>query len=194
MTQGPPLQNRYGLESPKKKASPKQLEIGCFLYMIRESEIGRKLMAQNSLYYGDNLEILGRYIGDESVDLVYLDPPFNSDQSYNVLFSEHNGSDSQSQIQAFEDTWHWDQAAAEAFERTVEAGGRISEAIQSFRKFLGPSDMSAYLAMMAPRLVELWRVMKPTGSIYLHCDPTASHYLKILMDAVFGPRNFRNGV
>jgi len=151
-------------------------------------------MHKNVLYYGDNLDILPRYVADESVDLIYLDPPFNSNQSYNVLFSEHNGSDSQSQIKAFEDTWHWDQAAAKAYQDIVEGGGRMSEAMQSFYKLLGPTDMNAYLTMMAPRLLELRRVLKPTGSVYLHCDPTAGHYLKIVMDAVFGPKNFRNEV
>jgi DNA modification methylase len=152
-------------------------------------------MAENILYYGDNLEILRRYIKDESVDLVYLDPPFNSDQDYNILFAERNGSQAAAQIKAFEDTWHWDKISAAAYQEIVETGPtRVSQAMQSFRIFLGESDMMAYLAMMAPRLVELQRVLKPTGSIYLHCDPTASHYLKILMDGVFGPKNFRNEI
>ncbi len=148
----------------------------------------------NFLYYGDNLDILRRYIKDESVDLVYLDPPFKSNQSYNVLFAERNGRDSAAQIRAFEDTWHWDRAAARAYEDIVEAGGAVSQAMQALRSFLGQSDMTAYLAMMAPRLAELHRVLKPSGSIYLHCDPTASHYLKMLLDAVFGPENFRNEI
>ena len=151
-------------------------------------------MAENTLYYGDNLDVLKRYIDDESVDLIYLDPPFNSNQSYNVLFADHEDHRSAAQIKAFEDTWRWDQAAAEAYQDTVEAGGKVSQALQGFRQLLGASNMMAYLAMMAPRLVELRRVMKPTGSIYLHCDPTASHYLKMLMDAVFGPTNFRNEI
>ena len=146
----------------------------------------------NTLYYGDNLDVLRRHVADESVDLVYLDPPFKSDQNYNVLFQEQDGSRSASQIRAFEDTWHWDQAAAAAFEEVVEAGGQVSLAMQAFRTVLDESDMLAYLSMMAPRLKELHRVLKPTGSIYLHCDPTASHYLKILMDAVFGPNRFVN--
>jgi DNA modification methylase len=148
----------------------------------------------NTLYYGDNLDVLRRYIDDESVDLVYLDPPFKSDQNYNVLFAEQDGSRSAAQIKAFEDTWRWDEAAAAAYEAVVEGGGRVSQAMQAFRTFLGESDMLAYLAMMAPRLVELRRVLKATGSIYLHCDPTASHYLKMLMDAIFGPTNFRDEV
>lgn len=151
-------------------------------------------VTENILYYGDNLDILQRYIKDESIDLVYLDPPFKSNQDYNVLFSEQDGSRAAAQIKAFEDTWRWDQAAAAAFQAMVEAGGRVSQVMQAFRTFLGENDMLAYLAMMAPRLVELHRVLKPTGSIYLHCDPTASHYLKMLMDAVFDPRNFRSEV
>jgi site-specific DNA-methyltransferase (adenine-specific) len=148
----------------------------------------------NRLYYGDNLDVLRRYIADESVSLIYLDPPFKSDQTYNVLFEEQDGSRSAAQIRAFEDTWRWDQAAAAAYEEIVERGGRVSQALQAFRISLGDNDMLAYLAMMAPRLVELQRVMKSTGSIYLHCDPTASHYLKMLMDAVFGPSQFRNEI
>ncbi|MGE3843757.1 MAG: DNA methyltransferase [Vicinamibacterales bacterium] len=148
----------------------------------------------NTLYYGDNLEVLRRHIPDESVDLVYLDPPFNSNANYNVLFAEHDGTKAASQIKAFEDTWEWDESAARAYEEVVEQGGRVSLAMQAFRTFLGDSDMLAYLAMMAPRLVELRRVLKPTGSIYLHCDPTASHYLKMLMDAIFGAARFRNEI
>lgn len=151
-------------------------------------------MSQNALYYGDNLEVLCRHMKDESVDLVYLDPPFNSSQSYNVLFAEHDGTQSASQFRAFEDTWRWDQSAAEAYERVVESGGRVAESMRAFRSFLGDSDMMSYLAMMAPRLVELRRVMKSTASIYLHCDPTASHYLKMLLDSVFGPQNFRSEI
>jgi DNA modification methylase len=143
--------------------------------------------AKNLLFYGDNLDVLRRHVADESVDLVYLDPPFNSNQDYNVLFAEHSGKRAAAQIKAFEDTWRWDEGAARAFEETVEGGGRVADALRAFRTFLGESDMLAYLSMMAPRLVELRRVMKPTASIYLHCDPTASHYLKMLMDAVFGP-------
>lgn len=151
-------------------------------------------MAPNQLFYGDNLKVLREYIKDESVDLIYLDPPFNSRQDYNVLFAEKDGTKSSSQITAFEDTWEWNIDAEHAYQEIVERGGRVSEAMQAFRTFLGHSDMMAYLAMMAPRLVELRRVLKETGSIYLHCDPTASHYLKILMDGVFGPEHFRNEI
>lgn len=148
----------------------------------------------NQLYYGDNLDVLRRHVADDSVDLVYLDPPFNSNANYNVLFAEHDGTKAASQIKAFEDTWEWDESAARAYEEVVEQGGRVSLAMQAFRTFLGDSDMLAYLAMMAPRLVELRRVLKPTGSLYLHCDPTASHYLKMLLDAIFGPQHFRNEI
>ena len=148
----------------------------------------------NHLYYGDNLEILKHYISDESVDLIYLDPPFNSNATYNVLFGHQDGTQAASQIKAFEDTWHWDQAAAEAYQEVVELGGQVSDAMRAFNTLLGPSNMLAYLAMMAPRLVQLHRVLKPTGSLYLHCDPTASHYLKLLLDAVFGTRQFLNEI
>jgi DNA modification methylase len=151
-------------------------------------------MTMNRLYYGDNLEVLRRHVDDQSVDLVYLDPPFNSNANYNVLFAEKDGTRAASQIKAFEDTWHWDEDAARAYEEVVESGGRTAEAMRAFRTFLGESDMMAYLAMMAPRLAELHRVLKPTGSLYLHCDPTASHYLKLLLDAVFGPQRFRNEI
>lgn len=148
----------------------------------------------NRLHYGDNLDVLRLHIDDRSVDLVYLDPPFNSNADYNVLFEEHDGTRAASQIKAFEDTWHWDESAARAFDEVVEAGGRPSQAMQAFRTFLAETDMLAYLAMMAPRLVELRRVLKPTGSLYLHCDPTASHYLKMLLDAVFGAEGYRNEI
>lgn len=148
----------------------------------------------NKLFYGDNLDILRRYIKDESVDLIYLDPPFNSNATYNVLFSQQNGTQSSAQIQAFEDTWRWDENAVRAYELTVEQGGKVADALRAFRLLLGDSNMMAYLAMMAPRLVELHRVLKKTGSLYLHCDPTASHYLKVLLDMVFGVENLRNEI
>jgi site-specific DNA-methyltransferase (adenine-specific) len=148
----------------------------------------------NTLYYGDNLDILRQHIAAESVDLVYLDPPFNSNATYNVLFAEQNGSRAAAQIKAFGDTWRWDDAAARAFQAVVETGGRPAQALLAFRQFLGETDMLAYLSMMAPRLVELRRVLKPNGNIYLHCDPTASHYLKMLMDAVFGYNRYINEI
>ncbi len=148
----------------------------------------------NTLYYGDNLDILQRYIKDESVDLVYLDPPFNSNANYNVLFAQKDGSQSSAQIQAFEDTWQWDQNAIQTYTREVEKGGPVADALRAFNLILGDSNMMAYLTMMAPRLQELQRVLKPTGSLYLHCDPTASHYLKVLLDMVFGVENYRNEI
>ena len=151
-------------------------------------------MAVNSLYYGDNLDIMRRYVKDETVDLVYLDPPFNSNATYNVLFGEQDGTQAASQIKAFGDTWRWDQSAAAAYQDTVEMGGQVSRVMQAFRTILGENTMLAYLAMMAPRIVELRRVMKQTASIYLHCDTTACHYLKVLLDAVFGPQGFRNEI
>ncbi len=151
-------------------------------------------MSMNHLYFGDNLDVLRRYIKDESVDLVYLDPPFNSKQDYNVLFSEKSGKQSAAQIKAFEDTWHWDQRAAEMYHEVITNGGKVADALRAFEIVLGQNDMLAYLSMMAPRLVELHRVLKPTGSLYLHCDPTASHYLKILLDAVFGVQGFGSEV
>lgn len=147
----------------------------------------------NILYYGDNFDILQSHIKDDSVDLIYLDPPFKSNQDYNVLFEEKNGSLSSAQIKAFEDTWKWDQSAAEAYHEVVESGGTLSQTMQAFRKILGENDMMAYLSMMAPRLVEMKRVLKSTGSIFLHCDPTASHYIKLLMDSIFD-RNLRNEI
>lgn len=149
---------------------------------------------KNVLYYGDNLDVLRRHVGDESVDLVYLDPPFNSNATYNVLFREHDETPAAAQIEAFEDTWRWDTSAAAAYEEVVEGGGQVADAMLAFRTLLGPSDMLAYLSMMAPRLKQLHRVLKPTGSLYLHCDPTASHYLKLLLDSIFDPRNFRNEI
>ncbi|MDQ2949128.1 MAG: site-specific DNA-methyltransferase, partial [Acidobacteriota bacterium] len=148
----------------------------------------------NTLYYGDNLDIMRRYLKDETVDLVYLDPPFNSSKDYNVLFQERDGTRSAAQIRAFKDTWVWDEGAARSLQEIVERSGRVARVMIALRTFLGDTDMLAYLAMMAPRLVELRRVLKPTGSIYLHCDTTASHYLKLIMDAVFGPTNFRSEI
>jgi len=133
---------------------------------------------KNKLYYGDNLQVLRDYIPDQSVDLIYLDPPFNSRQDYNVLFAEKDGTRSASQITAFKDTWEWNEEAARSYEEVIEQGGRVADAMRAFRTLLGGSDMLAYLAMMAQRFVELRLVLKDTGSIYLHCDPTASHYLK----------------
>ncbi|HZL38124.1 MAG TPA: DNA methyltransferase [Tepidisphaeraceae bacterium] len=159
------------------------------------SDFSGERMPDNTLYYGDNLKILRDYVADESVDLVYLDPPFNSNADYNVLFEEKGGEKAHAQIKAFEDTWEWDTEALANFTEAVENGGsQVARAMLSLRSLLGTSDMLAYLSMMAPRLIELRRVMKRTGSIYLHCDTTASHYLKLLMDAVFQPANFRSQI
>ena len=150
---------------------------------------------KNKLYFGDNLDILREQVPDESVDLIYLDPPFNSNATYNVLFRETSGERSAAQIQAFGDTWHWDIGSERAYREVVTDGPKkLADLLQAMRSFLGQNDMMAYLTMMAHRLVELHRVLKPTGSIYLHCDPTASHYLKMVMDAVFGAANFRNEI
>ena len=145
----------------------------------------------NALYYGDNLSVLREHIKDESVDLVYLDPPFNSNANYNLLFKAPGGEQSQAQIEAFEDTWHWNDVAELAFDEVMKSGNsNAADMLRAMRSFLGENDMMAYLAMMAVRLIELHRVLKKTGSLYLHCDPTASHYLKILLDAVFGKASF----
>jgi site-specific DNA-methyltransferase (adenine-specific) len=153
----------------------------------------RRTPSLDTLFYGDNLPILREYVADESVDLVYLDPPFNSNATYNVLFKAPTGEQSQAQIEAFGDTWHWNETAERAFNEVLDSGNSDAAAMLiAMRSFLRENDMMAYLAMMAVRLLELHRVLKPTGSLYLHCDPTASHYLKILLDAVFGPTNFGN--
>lgn len=150
---------------------------------------------KNKLFFGDNLRILREHVADESVDLVYLDPPFNSNANYNVLFKEKSGKHSHAQITAFEDTWEWGEEAEETYFETIQQPpGRLADFLQAFRSILGPSDMMAYLVMMAPRLRELHRVLKSTGSIYLHCDPTASHYLKLLMDAIFDGDNYQSEI
>lgn len=149
----------------------------------------------NVLYYGDNLQILRDHIGDESVDLVYLDPPFNSQANYNLLFKTPKGHESEAQIEAFEDTWHWGEEAEKEFNELVQQPNTdVSEMMQSLRRFLGENDMMAYLTMMANRLLELHRILKGTGSLYLHCDPTASHYLKVVLDGVFGKEKFINEI
>ncbi len=149
----------------------------------------------NRLFYADNLAALRAHVADSSVDLVYLDPPFNSNATYNILFRTPAGQAADSQIQAFEDTWHWNNAAEDSFEQVMRAGHpRAFELLRAMRAFLGENDMMAYLSMMAIRLIELHRVLKPSGSLYLHCDPTASHYLKLLLDGVFGPERFGNEI
>ena len=161
-------------------------------------------MDTNVLYWGDNLHILRNkdYFPDQSVDLIYLDPPFNSNASYNVLFKEATGEQSSAQLQAFTDAWHWDQVAADTWaDLHSTAPKRVQDALDAFQKILvlqegrfARNDMMAYLVMMTARLIELHRILKDTGSLYLHCDPTASHYLKVILDTIFGPQNFRNEV
>lgn len=153
------------------------------------------LMAgKNRLYYGDNLEVLRRYVRDESVDLVYLDPPFQSGRDHNVLFESMPGEQSSAQIRAFEDTWGWGPEAERSYEEGLSYGGQFAQALVAMRALLGSTNMMAYLAMMAPRLIELHRVLRGTGNLVLHCDPTASHYLKSLIDSAFEPRHFVNEV
>ncbi len=147
----------------------------------------------NSLYYGDCLDVLREW-PDGVVDLCYLDPPFNSKTNYNILFGNRRGSESLAQVMAFEDTWRWDDNAAERVDAIQRATAhRAHDAITGLHIALGDCGMVAYLSYMAERLVEIRRVLKDTGSVYLHCDPTASHYLKVVMDAVFGKKSVQHG-
>ncbi len=149
----------------------------------------------NRLYYGDNLDVLRQHIGDESVDLIYLDPPFNSNASYNILFKSPAGAGADASIEAFDDTWAWGPSASEALmDITASGNHKLHVLMQAMKTAIGENAMMAYLAMMAVRLQELHRVLKPTGSLYLHCDPTASHYLKLVLDAVFGIENYINEI
>src|SRR5713101_1063158 len=159
------------------------------------------MLETNLLYYGDNLDILRKDIPDESVDLIYLDPPFNSERNYNVIFKNESGRNTDAQLVAFEDTWHWGPNAELIYAyltNTMRHEGRVpdqvSTLIAALRKGIGENQMMAYLVEMTARLVELRRKLKSAGSLYLHCDPTASHYLKILLDTVFYPQNFRNEI
>lgn len=148
---------------------------------------------RNQLFYGDNLDVLQKHVASESVDLVYLDPPFNSNRDFNVLFREQGGEGSQAQIKAFTDTWQWSERTYDDF--IMKCGfNNLVELMHGFVNTLGRNDVTAYLVMMAPRILELHRVLKPTGSLYLHCDPTASHYLKLILDSVFNVKNFRNEI
>lgn len=158
-------------------------------------------MKTDVLYYGDNLDILRRYLPDASVDLVYLDPPFNSNRAFNVIFKDESGENTDAQLVAFEDTWHWGPAAEHAYAyltNTAQHGGKVPDqvgvTVAALRSSIRENQMLAYLVEMAIRLVELHRVLSPNGSLYLHCDPTASHYLKVILDAVFGPKNFRTEI
>jgi site-specific DNA-methyltransferase (adenine-specific) len=147
----------------------------------------------NTLYYGDNLAILREHFQNETVDLIYLDPPFNSKQDYNILFKEQGGEPAQAQIKAFTDTWKWSEHTYHEFSTTCTSDPLI-QFVKGFVDILGRNDVTAYLVMMAPRLLELYRVLKPTGSLYLHCDPSASHYLKLMLDCIFGPKQFNNEI
>jgi DNA modification methylase len=163
------------------------------------ARVARKNVAgrENQLYYGDNLEVLREHTKDESVDLVYLDPPFNSNRKYSLLFKDKSGDDSQAQMEAFDDTWIWSFESEQLYMELMQASStptKVNDALEAFRRLLGDNDVLAYLVMMTARLIELRRVLKPTGSLYLHCDPTASHYLKVALDAVFGPENFRGEI
>lgn len=149
----------------------------------------------NQLYYGDNLHVVREHLADESVDLIYLDPPFNSKRDYNLLFKSPKGHESEAQIEAFKDSWQWGEQAEREFEEILpQANTSVAGLMRAIRDFLGENDMMAYLTMMANRLLELHRVLKPTGSLYLHCDPTASHYLRLVLDGVFGKTNFRTEI
>ncbi|MEW6338263.1 MAG: DNA methyltransferase [Acidobacteriota bacterium] len=148
---------------------------------------------KNQLYYGDNLEVLREKVPNEVADLIYLDPPFNSARSYNLLFKQVKGEPSPAQIHAFEDTWTWSPLLYEQF-KADRRNARLFDLVEALYRFLGASEMMAYILMMAPRLLELQKKLKDTGSLYLHCDPSASHYLKLTLDAIFGPTGFVNEV
>lgn len=152
----------------------------------------------NQLWFGDNLEILQNHIRDESVDLVYLDPPFNSNRAFNVIFGKHPDDTETvaAQIKAFDDTWHWTPDTSRQYNHYTSGGvpPRVGSTLRAFYSLVGENDLMAYLVNMAPRLAELRRVLKPTGSLFLHCDPTMSHYLKVMLDAIFGPEQFQNEI
>jgi site-specific DNA-methyltransferase (adenine-specific) len=151
--------------------------------------------SRNVLFCGDNLDVLCNHIDDESVDLIYLDPPFNSNASYSAVFDPPSDGQPASRIVAFDDAWRWDARAQDSFDQAVKSGNAGAAAmLRAMRSVLQDNDMMAYLAVMAVRLMEMRRVLKPTGTLYLHCDATASHYLKILLDAIFGPAGWRNEI
>lgn len=156
--------------------------------------MGQRVITKNTLFYGDNLPIVREYLADETIDLIYLDPPFNSSRSYNVLYKDESGAEAESQIVAFEDTWHWSQSTEAQYRELAAVGNPLAQLLTALVAVVGRNQMMAYLVMMAARLVELHRVLKPTGSLYLHCDPTASHYLKLILDMLFGAGNFQNEV
>ncbi len=149
----------------------------------------------NQLYYGDNLNVLRDHIATESVALIYLDPPFNSQRDYNLLFKSPKGKQSEAQVEAFKDSWHWgQQAESELAALLKQKNTDVALLMNALVAFIGRNDMMAYLVMMTSRLLEMHRVLKSTGSLYLHCDPTASHYLRVVLDAVFGKDKFLSEV
>lgn len=151
---------------------------------------------KNQLYFGDNLAILrAGHIPVESVDLIYLDPPFNSNATYNLLFAEKTGEKSPAQITAFEDFWQWGDEARASFDDVVRGDRpKLAALLRALYDFLGQNDMMAYLAMMVVRLTELHRVLKPRGSLYLHCDSIAHPYLRLILDSIFGGRQRRDDI
>jgi adenine specific DNA methylase Mod len=163
--------------------------------MSRSRKSNGEAIRMSTLYYGDNLDVLRTEIGTDSIDLIYLDPPFNSNAGYNVLFKSANGAGADASIEAFDDTWTWGEASMSAL-LDIDSGTNrtLQVMMRAMHDTLGDSPLMAYLAMMAARPLELYRVLKPTGSLYLHCDPTASHYLKMALDAVFGAAQFRSEV
>jgi len=156
--------------------------------------MGQRVITRNTLFYGDNLPVIREYLADETIDLIYLDPPFNSSRSYNVLYKDESGTEAEAQIVAFEDTWHWSQSTEAQYRELAAEGNKLAQLLGTLVAVIGRNQMMAYLVMMAARLIELHRVLKPTGSLYLHCDPTASHYLKMVLDMIFGVRNFVNEI
>jgi site-specific DNA-methyltransferase (adenine-specific) len=147
----------------------------------------------NTLYFGDNLEVLKKHVAAESVDLIYLDPPFNSNAQYSLIYKTPSGSQVDAQVRAFKDMWRWEEDAAPlAMDEIRQRDVQLFRIMHALQASLGEGDMMAYLAMMAVRMLELHRVLKPTGSLYLHCDSTASHYLKVVLDAIFGREHFLN--
>ena len=147
----------------------------------------------NTLYYGDCLDIIADFPSD-CVDLICLDPPFNSNAKYHAIFRDSSLS-IKPQLKAFDDMWLWDDKSEVRVAQIKNAiANPASKVIAGFEQFIRQSPMLSYTSYMAQRLFEMHRVLKDTGSIYLHCDPTASHYLKLVMDAVFGEKNFRNEI
>ena len=156
--------------------------------------MGQRVITRNTLFYGDNLPVIREYLADETIDLIYLDPPFNSSRSYNVLYKDESGTEAEAQIVAFEDTWHWSHSTEEQYRKLAAEGNKLAQLLETLVTVIGRNQMMAYLVMMAARLIELHRILKPTGSLYLHCDPTASRYLGVILDMIFGAGNFQNEI